>query len=94
MTTWERHQRGKSVWATAECPTCKNGCTIDIGEILAKVSELIIANKWPPDDKLWDRITFNHCGKREQVPREIITGDKPVVTIVEKPLVSGKVQYI
>jgi len=92
MTTWERHQRGKSVWATAECPTCHQGITIDIGEILVTVGDLIINNKWRPEDgNVWDRVTFNHCGKREQVPREIITGDKPVVQ--EKPTAS-KVQYI
>jgi hypothetical protein len=99
MTTWERHVRGSSQWVTAECPVCKNGITIDLGEVRQKVADVIFSHgdrPCPPEAYagIVDQraIRFRHCRIEEAIPEKILTGEQ--VAVVEKPLAAGKVQFV
>src|SRR5258708_3185799 len=100
-TTWELHRRGTSIWVTAECPRSKNGCVMDVGEVRAVERSIFIDQpdgssrvvpNWQDRMADWNLITFKHCGTSEKIPGKILNGE--VTVIVEKPLASGKVQYI
>src|SRR5713226_5588982 len=98
-TKWEFHRRGSSTWVVANCDRCKNGITIDLGEVWQKAVDVILSyggKPCPPETKAAllnpKTIKFRHCGIEEAIPEKILSGE--LVVITHRPLASGKVQFI